>query len=892
MTSLLRRFSDQTRLAWVLALTAIIMMTAVTQTFAQPCSYGYGNIIVTSPATGSTWVRNTTLTIRWYGSPYTAGNYGGKYDIYYSSNSGTTWNSVASRVDGYATSFNWTIPASVTPGSAFRIRVDEYFDPSSWYCTLSNPGYTGNFTVTKGCFPPTMTQQPVSQTVCTGTSASMSVASDMMTGTYEWYKDGALIATTRSNVYTISPVTLSAAGVYNVVLRDDCNPSTATITSASGRLTVIESPSIRTDLPTSRTVCESANDTLRIRSVGAGRRFQWFKNGAAITGATDSNYVVNNAGTTSTGSYYCVVSGTCTPPAQSVTCSLVVATKPRVTVEPNNLDICPGTNGTIGVTATGLNLVYQWFKDGKAVPGGFNSTLTFNNYDYSMNGQYYCQIASNIPNPNNCVITAQTRTIRVSGFRPPKVKTQPRKTIDACLGAPLSVLAEYTGTGLSYEWYKDGKLVANSNSNELVVAKISPTSAGKYVVVATGTCGLKTTSDTINVTVLDKPSISKQPEGAKLTVGDRLDLTLEATDIRAVQWHKNDVAIPGATTTTYTKNSVVKSDAGFYTARITNSCGGVVTNYAKVEVNDPVVPRPAIELGQVSAEFGEIPVGYDKTITLNGLIKNVGNAPLSITALNIAPSDFSVSNAPATPFEVAPGAAQTITIKAAPTAKGPLFGSLTILSNAPLTPQASVALSATYVLRYNHPASQDFGLLETGKSTDKCVTVTNTSAQEVTIDQATVIGLNASEFTVTTAMPVTIAAGASAEICVKFAPGTAGKKSAQLSLRSSSGGNATIDLTGSGEVPGDVVDATEAGISVSPNPVRNVVSLNFGKALPEMNISIVSTSGQVVTNVKHDAVEAGSTFMLNIGETVASGSYSFIIRIGNDVMSLPFTVIK
>jgi hypothetical protein len=111
-------------------------------------------------------------------------------------------------------------------------------------------------------------------------------------------------------------------------------------------------------------------------------------------------------------------------------------------------------------------------------------------------------------------------------------------------------------------------------------------------------------------------------------------------------------------------------------------------------------------------------------------------------------------------------------------------------------------------------------------------------------------------------------------------------------MRSSNGGNATIDLSGSGEVPGGVIDASEAGVSVWPNPARNVVSLNFGKALPGMQISVVSTSGQVVADLKHDAVEAGSSFMLNIGESVASGSYSFIIRVGVDVMSLPFTVIK
>ncbi len=891
MTQLLRRFFTNTNLVGVWALLAMLLATSAVETTAQPCSYGYGNIVVTSPATGSSWVRNTSMTIRWYGSPYIAGNYGGKYDIYYSTNGGASWASVASRVDGYATSYTWTIPAGATPSSTWRIRVDEYFNPSSWYCTLSNPGYTGNFTVTKGCFPATITQQPQSQTVCTGTTATISVASDMTTGQYDWYKDGVMIASTRSNVYTISPVTLASAGVYNVVLKDDCNPSTATITSATARLTVIESPKITTDIPASRTVCESANDTLRIRSVGAARRFQWYKDGAPITGATDSNYVINNAGAAANGAYYCMVSGTCSPAAVSTTCSLVVAMKPRVTAEPNNLDLCPGGNGTISVTATGLNLVYQWFKDGKPVAGGYNSTLSFGNYDYAMNGQYYCQIQSNIPNPNNCVISAQTRTVRVSGFRPPVVKSQPRKAIDACLGGPVNVLAEFTGTGLSYTWYKDGKAVSNSNSNELIIAKASAATAGKYIVEATGTCGLKTKSDTVVVTVLDKPTVTTQPVDAKLTVGDRLNLSIEATDIRTVQWYKNEVAIPGATTTTYSIASVVKSNAGFYSARVTNSCGGVVSNYSKVEVNDPVIPRPAIELGQVSAEFGEIPVGYDKTITLNGLIKNVGNAPLNITALNIAPNDFSISNAPATPFEVAPGSAQTMTIKAAPTAKGPLFGTLTILSNAPLTPQASVALSASYVLRYNHPASQEFGLLETGKSVDKCVTVTNTSNQEVVIDQATVVGLNASEFSVTTAMPVTIAAGASAEICVKFAPGTAGKKSAQLSLRSSNGGNATIDLTGSGEVPGDVVDASEAAISVSPNPVREFLNIQFGKSMPSMEYEIVNAAGRTVANFTHDAVEAGGNVRWS-GSSLASGTYTLIVKYGASVTTLPVTVVK
>jgi hypothetical protein len=767
--------------------------------------------------------------------------------------------------------------------------------------TMTCPGPTAitntgqiiaTFSVVAPCFAPTITAQPVSQTICSGQPITFSVGSTLTNGTFEWFRDTVSLGVSTSSVLTIPNAQQNNAGLYRCVLRDNCNPATATTTTAIARLTVVASPAITQNLPATRSVCENANDTLRIRATGAGRTFQWFRDGVAILGATDSNLVINNAQVASSGQYSCTVSGTCTPSVTSTTTSFVVAARPRITSEPNNLDLCPGAAGSISVAATGANLTYQWFKDGVAVPGGFNATLAFPSYDYASNGLYYCMVTSNVANPNNCNIRAQSRTVRVSGFRAPVVKTQPVAKIDACVGTAANVLVQFSGTGLTYEWYKDGNLISNNNSNELVIANVTPAAAGKYVVVATGTCGLKTASDTVSITVLSKPSISKQPEGAKLTVGNRLDLSVEATDIRSIQWMKNEVAIPGATTANFSIASVVKSDAGFYAARVTNSCGGVVTNYAKVEVNDPVAPRPAIELGQVSADFGEIPVGYDKTITLDNLIKNVGNAPLTVTALNIAPSDFTVSNSPALPFDIAPGASQTITVKAAPTAKGPIFGTLTILSNAPLTPQASVALSAAYVLRYGHPAGQEFGLLETGKSVDKCVTITNTSTQDISIDQATVIGMNASEFTVTTSMPLAVAAGASAEICVKFAPGTAGKKSAQLSLRSSNGGNSTIDLSGSGEVPGGVIDAAEAGISVWPNPVRETVTINFGKPLAGMNISVVSSAGQVVAAMSHDGVDGGTAVMLNIGSQVASGAYSLIIRSGGDVMSLPITVIK
>ena len=538
-----------------------------------------------------------------------------------------------------------------------------------------------------------------------------------------------------------------------------------------------------------------------------------------------------------------------------------------------------------------MNLAYQWYQDGKLLNGATSSTLTFNNYDYSMNGQYYCMIRSDIPNPNNCVITAQSRTVRVSGYRNPIMVTQPKNTA-ACVGGNTTIVSEFTGTGLTYQWFKNGQAIANAISNTLVLSSITPTDAARYVVVATGTCDLRTVSDTVSLSVATRPSITTQPTGDTLETGERLVLSIVATDAGTVQWFRNDVPIKDANTTTYSVSSVKKSDAGFYTARVTSSCGGVVSAAAKVVVNDPVVPRPAMELSVTMVEFGEIPQGYNKTVNVGGLIKNTGNAPLTITALNVSPSDFTISNVAAVPFDIAPGADQSVTFVASPSRLGSVNGTLMVRSNATTNPQAMVALTAKYVLRYTAPASQDFGVTETGKNVEKCMTITNSSAQEITIDQASFLGANAGDFSVVTNLPLTIAAGASAEVCVKFAPGTVGKRSAQLSLRSANGGNSTVDLSGTAETPGGVIDAAEAGIVAFPNPASDVVELRFGKSMPAFTVAVVNSTGRTAMTMASEGLEAGASLRLNLASDVASGSYTLVVRFGEFVASMPLTVVR
>jgi hypothetical protein len=51
----------------------------------------------------------------------------------------------------------------------------------------------------------------------------------------------------------------------------------------------------------------------------------------------------------------------------------------EITEQPEAANICKGSNHTISVTATGSDLTYQWYKDGRAIPGATQSDYEIRN---------------------------------------------------------------------------------------------------------------------------------------------------------------------------------------------------------------------------------------------------------------------------------------------------------------------------------------------------------------------------------------------------------------------------------------------------------------------------------------------------------------------------------
>lgn len=749
-------------------------------------------------------------------------------------------------------------------------------------------------TITPPCFAPIISASPLSQSACTGTTVNFVVSSDMTAGNYEWRKDGIIIATTRSNVYTVSPVTAASAGSYDVILRQDCNPTVAIASSGAGRLSVSIAPTITQQPQSSRVICAGRPDTLRIRAVATAMTLQWRKDGVNISGATDSNYVIPNGTAAVVGNYDCVVSGQCIPSVTSTICAVDVAFLPVVTSSPSDQTVCPGSTVTLTTTATvvGGTLSYNWIKNGVSIAGSNSPTLTLTNVQAADVGRYQCLVTRNGANPSNCNITVGGREVVVSVFSSPRISGQPSGA-EACAGSTVTMSVAADGFDLNFQWFKNGVTIPNSNTNALELANLTAGSAGNYSVRVTGTCGFSASSTPATLTVVTRPRLTTSPQSTSLLIGQALNLSVSGTDISSIKWLKNNSVIPGATNLFYSIANVRTTDAGVYNAIVTNSCGSVVTGSAVVVVTDPSTLLPELTLSQPSIDAGDVPAEYSRTVTLTNFITNTGRAPLTVSDIAIENANgsgtFTISTGGSTPFTLAPGEMHSVGLVFSAPSTGMSTATLMVRSNTPTGP-AGTAITGNGVIHYALPVTLGFGKVILNNMLQSCADVVNNSSLPITLDQAQISGANASLFTVVMPMPVTIAAGATSQVCIKFSPIALGDASAMAKIISSNGGNSSFDLTGNGDDPTSVIEVAGASeLNAYPNPSTGSVTFAGSLLHAGAELTILNSIGSAVASFTVSTDQ--QSIRWNDG-TAQSGCYTALVRTNGTLRSLPITIIR
>ncbi|MBL0743860.1 immunoglobulin domain-containing protein [Chryseolinea lacunae] len=355
------------------------------------------------------------------------------------------------------------------------------------------------------------------------------------------------------------------------------------------------------------------------------------------------------------------------PTSQTCVRHLVPCSKYSITVNtaPQSQNVCPGANTTFTVAATGLNLLYQWKKDGVILKneghwsGVTTATLTITGASAVDDaGSYTCDIF------DGCDHSTSTTAVTLGFLAGANITTQPT-AVEACAGTEINFTIAATGSNLKYQWKKagvalvDGTLVVGAKTNKLTLKTIAAGDAALYSCDVTTDCSaVPVSSQNASLTVLLPASITKQPAAtASACSGSNLVLSLEASGANETyQWKKGttnlveSATVTGSKTNTLTLKQLAAGDAGQYSCVVTGMCGAPVTSSATtVTLTTPsqITAHPVGKsvCANTNVVFSITATGTGLTYTWkkgNNVISNggkysgAGTATLTITAATAA----------------------------------------------------------------------------------------------------------------------------------------------------------------------------------------------------------------------------------------------------------------
>src|SRR5207253_2345910 len=304
-----------------------------------------------------------------------------------------------------ATASSYTTPTTASDnGAQFTVMVSN--------AVGSVTSSAATLTVNPAPVAPSITAQPISQTVTAGQTATFSVTA---TGTaplnYQWRKNGAAISGATSSSYKIGATTSSDTGAQFTVVVSN---SAGSATSSAATLTVNVPPSITTQ-PASQTVTTGQTRTFSVTATGtAPLNYQWRKKGAALSGAASSSYTTPATTSSDTGAQFTVVVSNSAGSATSSAATLTVNVPPSITTQPASQTVTTGQTATFSVTATGTApLNYQWRKNGAAISGATSSSYTTPATTSSDTGAQFTVVVTN--SAGNVTSSAATLTVTTPG---------------------------------------------------------------------------------------------------------------------------------------------------------------------------------------------------------------------------------------------------------------------------------------------------------------------------------------------------------------------------------------------------------------------------------------------------------------------------------------------
>lgn len=435
------------------------------------------------------------------------------------------------------------------------------------------------------CSNVSITQQPQSQTVAMGQTATLSVG---VSGTapfnYQWFQVNTgntttLIPGATGPSFTTPP--LNAPTGYWVRVTNCSNAGSIDSTTAT---VGVNCGPVITGFSSNATIAAGTSATLSVSATGQGPlTYQWFTGASGntanpIAGATSS--ALDTGVLTQTTSFWVRVSGGCAPSANSGTVTVTVCNGIQIINQPQDQQVTAGQGAALVVEITGSTqqLGFQWFR---GASGNTSSPVgvgqVFNTGALNATTQFWVRVS------NSCsVVNSATATVTVMPqCVVPTITGQPQ-TASVMSGQTANLTVAASGTALVYQWFQGTKPDASRPVGVSSPMLITPPliSSSTFWVRVSNSCGQKESENVmVNVIAACMPAtIIIQPKSVTAQPGQSVTLTAmgAGTSPLAFQWFigpSGNTASPvaGATSSTLTVPNVVSTTS--YWLQVRNTCG-------------------------------------------------------------------------------------------------------------------------------------------------------------------------------------------------------------------------------------------------------------------------------------------------------------------------------
>ena len=409
---------------------------------------------------------------------------------------------------------------------------------------------------------PAIVQQPNSQQVGYGTTATFTIDATGTNFTYAWeYSDGGSWKAIGGNENVLSfTATVEDGYRYRCILTDDLGQTT---TSDEVTLTVYPLPElVQQPADAYKAIGDTAAFTAEINETDATYHWQIRENAEAewndLQEGMDAQSISVAVAENSDGNQVrCVIVNKHGSVVETEAATMHVVTPVAISNEIVDQYAISGSKASVTVDATGDGLTYQWYIKNRSTTKFSKSSVTKATYSTTMSDtvdgrQVYCVVADQYG------YEATSAIVTLYKYTPLAIVTEPSDVV-VDNGQKAATTVEATGDGLTYQWYIKNKTASKFSKSSVTKATYSTTMSDtvdgrQAYCVITDILGNTVTTNTVTLSKYVFEIIA-QPQDVTVDIGEKANVTVEAKgEGLTYTWY-----LKNKTATKFSKSSVTKA---------------------------------------------------------------------------------------------------------------------------------------------------------------------------------------------------------------------------------------------------------------------------------------------------------------------------------------------